>query len=294
MTATVCPADQVVVVQPGVYDLTDEQYHADPVPGGSLSSTGARKLLPPGCPARYQYEVNHPPAPTRVLELGRAAHRLVLGAGPTLTAIDADDWRSAEARQRRDEAYQAGAVPLLRADYDQVHAMADALAEHPVASALFHPDHGRPEQSLFWTDPSTGMWRRARLDWLPYRHTGRAIVGDYKTCRSANPDDIQRAIHVHGYHQQAAWYLDAGHELGLFGDGAFVFVFQEKTPPYVVTVVEPDPIALRIGRALNRRALDIFFECSTTGHWPGYADDVIQLGLPRWAEARYLEESDGY
>lgn len=38
------------ITEPGVYDLPAEVYHADPVEGGSLSSTGARKLLPPSCP----------------------------------------------------------------------------------------------------------------------------------------------------------------------------------------------------------------------------------------------------
>ena len=45
---------EVVVDEPGVYDGLDEAaYHADPVPGGSLSASGAKLLLPPSCPALY-------------------------------------------------------------------------------------------------------------------------------------------------------------------------------------------------------------------------------------------------
>jgi len=46
MTAVV---DQVLITEPGVYALPADVYHADPVAGGSLSSSGAKKLL--ACPA---------------------------------------------------------------------------------------------------------------------------------------------------------------------------------------------------------------------------------------------------
>jgi len=35
----------IQVTAPGVYDIPAEAYHADPVPGGSLSASGARDLL---------------------------------------------------------------------------------------------------------------------------------------------------------------------------------------------------------------------------------------------------------
>lgn len=292
MTA-VQAAERLIVTQPGVYDLTEQQYHGDPVPGGSLSSSGARRILPPSCPARFRYEADHPSAPTKALDLGTAAHSVVLGIGAPIVRVDAPDWRTKAAREARDAAHAAGEVPLLPADYQQVQDMAAALRQHPIAAALLDPDRGgSPERSLFWVDAPTEVWRRARLDWMPDHTNGRRpIIGDYKTCRDASPDALSKAIHDHGYHQQAAWYLDAGAALGLWDDdAAFVFVCQEKTAPYLVTVVEPDPVALRIGRALNRRALELYRDCVLSGRWPGYADDVIQIGLPVWAENRYLEE----
>lgn len=281
-----------VVTQPGVYDLTEQEYHRDPVPGGSLSSTGARKLLPPSCPAKFRYEADHPSPPTRVLDLGTAAHCTVLGIGAPIVEIDAENYRTKAAQEARDAAHATGAVPLLPDEYQTVQDMAAALRQHPIAGALLDPERGgSAERSLFWVDSPTGVWRRARLDWMPDLAGGRRpLIGDYKTARHVAPEALRKAIHDHGYHQQGAWYLDAGAELGLWDDTAvFLLIFQEKEPPYLVTVVEPDPVALRIGRALNRQAIDLYRECSESGHWPGYADDVIRLGLPPWAEARYLE-----
>lgn len=270
---------------PGVYRMTNEEYHADPVPGGSLSSSGARKLLPPSCPAIFQYEREHGQEPKIEFDIGHAAHKLVLGDGPELVVVDADSWRTNAAKDAAKEARERGAVPLLPDDHAQVEAMAAALREHPVAAALFDPDRGTAEESLFWRDQPTGIMRRARLDWLPEPGRGRLIIPDYKTCASADPDALAKSVHRFGYHQQASFYLDGVQALGL-GDetAAFVFVCQEKKAPYLVTIIELDAMALRIGGIRNRRAIDIFVECTATNHWPGYSDGIELLSLPAWAE----------
>lgn len=284
MTATL---ERTVVTEPGVYEMTNEAYHADPVPGGSLSSSGARMLLPPSCPALFHHRMTNPQPPSRNFDFGHAAHQEVLGSGPDLVVVDATDWRTKAAKEQRDAARAEGAVPLLPDEYEQVQGMASALRAHPVASALFNPERGKAEQSLFWRDHMTGVQLRARLDWLPNPTSGRMIIADYKTTVSAEPTSIARAIHQYGYHQQADWYRDAVLALGLAEDPAFVLVFQEKTAPYLVTVVEPNIDALMWGDVLNRKAIDVYRRCKETGRWPGYSDDVVLAQLPPWAEKQY-------
>jgi hypothetical protein len=267
-----------------------ETYHADPVPWGSLSSSGARKLLPPSCPALYRWEQDHGQATKRVFELGTAAHKEVLGNGPELVVIDGD-WRTKAAKQARDDARAAGAVPLHTHEYEQVQAMAAALRAHPDAARLFDASRGKPEQSLFWVDEDDKTtWRRARYDWYPVRTGNRLIIPEYKTTTCADPGTLRRTVYSYGYHMQAAFYLDGAKALGLAGDTepAFIFVFQEKTPPYLVTVAELDPLALEIGRARNRDAIARYAECTRTGRWPGYSSDVVTLSLPPWAENAHL------
>lgn len=281
--------EPIEITGPGVYDgLPSEAYHAHP----SLSSSGARRLLPPSCPALFKYEQDHPSGPKKVFELGHAAHKLVLGEGPELVRIDADEWRTKAVKEEVAEARAAGAVPLKPAEYDQVQEMAAALRDHPFAGRLFTPGQGLPEQSLFWNDERTGVPLRARLDWLPILSDGgRLLIPDYKTTRDASPEAISKTVHDLGYHQQARWYLDAVKALGLAGaqEPAFLFVMQEKTPPYLVTVTELTDMTLHIGGALNRWAIDIFQRCTEAGQWPGYADDVVYTSLPPWAEARQME-----
>jgi hypothetical protein len=274
------------VPAPGIYDIPASVYHADKT---SLSSTGARKLLPPSCPAKFRYEQDHPQPRKKEFDFGTAAHQMILGSGPELVVVEVANWKTKESQAERETIYARGAIPLLPQEFEQVKAMAKALREHPVAGALFAEGSGVAEQSLYWRDRQTGVTRRARPDWLPYAHQGRLIVPDYKTTRDASEAALTKAIYDYGYFQQGAWYLDGVLSLGLADDAAFLLVFQEKTPPYLVNVVELHAVALRFGRELNRRALEIFAECSESGVWPGYGDDIKYLSLPPWAE-KQLEE----
>lgn len=284
------------ITKPGVYDgIPEAVYHRDPVPaslGKSLSSSGARKLLPPSCPALFKYEQDHKQPHKKAFDFGSAAHQLVLGEGPGIVEISAPDMRTKAAQEQRDAAYAEGKIPLLPKEYAQVEEMAAELKRHPIAGALFQPGMGKPEQSLFWKDPQTGVICRARFDWLPTQVKGkRLIIGDYKTAHSLTDRDLQKAIHEHGYHQQDDWYRAGARELGI-GDKhtSFVFVFQMKKPPYLVRVVELDWVARRIGAERNRRALETYARCMESGVWPGFSDDIEMFSLPAYAERQHDEE----
>ncbi|MGP4114619.1 PD-(D/E)XK nuclease-like domain-containing protein [Streptomyces sp. 4N509B] len=275
------------VIEPGQYDITAEEYHADPVPGGSLSSTGARLLLAT-CPAKYRWEQDHGRAATRAMEMGTAAHLAVLGVGPDLVRIDAENYRTKTARKKRDDARADGAVPLLADEYDRALAMADVLRRHPRASELFAPG-GEAEQTFIWQDPDTGIWCRCRVDWLSDPDADRLRIVDYKTTASANPADLEAAIWRYAYHQQDPFYRD-GVRAVLGREAEFTFVFQEKEPPYLVTVVQLPMDAVELGEARNARARLIFAECQSTGIWPDYGHDTHFISLPPWAADRDAKE----
>lgn len=167
--------------------------------------------------------------------------------------------------------------------------MAAALREHPFAGLLFDHDRGQAEASLFWVDDPTGQWCRARFDFLPDRIPGRRmIIPDYKTAAAVDLDALSRSCASWGYHCQDAWYRAGAQALGLADeDCRFVLVCQCKEPPYLVTVIEMDHVAQRLGHALNRQALGVYQSCQTSGRWPGHADDVASLSLPAWYENQH-------
>jgi hypothetical protein len=277
----------VEVEAPKVVDgLSAEAYHADTA---SISSSGLRALLNPGCPAQFKYDRDHPQPPKKEFDLGHAAHLYVLGEGPELEVIDFPDWRKKDAQIQRDEAYAAGKVPLLTKDHDMVMEMAEQIRRHPIAGPLFTPGTGVAERSIYWTDPTTGVRCRVRPDWL----RGPIIV-DYKTIKDAAPDTISRAIKDRAYHQQDAFYIDGVEAAGLAPDGArFVFVFQSKIAPYLITVRELTQQDRDIGRARNERALRIYADCLARDEWPdwtGPVTEIPQIGMPTWDTIRQAEE----
>lgn len=282
------------ITDPGVYDLDHADYNRDPVVGGSLSSTGARKLLPPSCPALYRHWVDNPPAAKEEFEHGTAAHKLVLGVGPKLVVPDDNNgrWDTNEIKAQVAEIRAAGNIPLKRADYDRVHAMADALRAHPWASRLFAAGTGQPERTIVWRDQETGVMCRALLDWLPTQVPGtRLVFRDYKTSKTAAPDRFDRNIADYGYHVQAVFHLAGLRALDLAGDDAqALLAVQEKESPYLVTVFQLDRAAMLIGQRLMREALLTYAECVQSGRWPGYSDEVVLIGLPPWVENQYRED----
>lgn len=283
---------ELIVTEPGLYpDMPEDVYHADPVPAGSLSSTGSRKLLPPSCPAKFRHWLDYGQAPKDAFDLGKAAHLKVLGTGADLAIVEAPDWRTKAAKEAKAAAYAAGKTPILEADHERVTDMAAAVRRHPIAGPLLGPDSGQAEVSAFWTDPATGVWCRARYDMLRHPSPGRRrLVVDYKTTQCADPETIRRTVSSYGYAQQGAQYIDGAVQLGLADDPAFVLVFQETEAPHLITVVQLDPVALRIGRDLNQQARGIYAECVRTGEWPGYSSDIELIALPAWVERQHTKE----
>lgn len=285
------PAATITVTEPSVYlDMPDATYHADPVIGRSLSHSGAKALLPPSTPAMFKHYRDNGRPPKQAFDFGHAAHKKVLGVGAEIVGVDAADWRTKKAQEQAKEIRARGAIPLLQHQVTTVEEMAAALREHPTASKLLRPDLGTPEVSFFWRDDLTGICLRCRIDWLPHAHDGRMILVDYKTTDCADPDKFGKAAMNFSYYMQDPWYRTAVRACTDTDDVAFLFVVQEKTPPYLVNVIQLDVAAHRIGGLLRRRAIGIYQECTDSGEWPGYGDNINPASLPAWFERQYEED----
>lgn len=285
------------ITRPGIYEAIDDTtYHSDPVQGGSLSSTGARILAQAGGPAKYQHYLAAPRAPKKAFDLGHLVHSMVLGVGPELVEIPDEllsgDNKSISSKAAKDfvtQAREAGGIPLKAHELAPARAMAAAVLAHPIAARLL-AQPGIPEASGFAQDPDTGIWVRVRPDYLPHQHDGRTVMVDLKTTRNADPAQFGRTAAEYGYHQQDPWYQDGVKWARGDDDTAFVFVLVETTAPHLVSVVELDDDARRIGRERNRLALHRYAEATTTGQWPGYPAAITTASLPRWAEFQHEDE----
>ena len=274
-----------VITSPCVVDgMPEETYHADPVEGGSLSSTGARQMA---VPAKYRAALDAPPVYRDDFDFGSVAHKLVLGAGQDLhiimkaPGVYADSMRTNAAKEDKAEARANNKIPIMHHDYLIAAAMAAAIERDPYARPLLQSE-GVSERSLFWIEPDVDVWCRARLDRWALLASGRWCAVDYKTATSVAKRDIEKDVRNYGYWQQDDFYRRGIRGTGLDSDPAFMFVFQEKTDPYLIQVVQLAPEAQMYGHQKNRQALERFRDCRAADIWPGYddADGILTVELP--------------
>lgn len=278
------------VDKPGVYDLDEVSYHADPCPEPSLSSSIGKITI--GQTPLHAWTA-HPrlnPEPEKEeserFDIGSAAHSLVLHDPQKFEVIDASDWRTKAAKEQREAARAAKKIPLLNEQWVRVHAMAHAariqLDQHEEARDAF--TNGVPEQTLIWKEGN--IWCRARLDWLP---NAGSIYDDYKsTAATADPESFSRIMFNLGYDFQAAFYTRGIRKLGLCKDPTFRFIVQEVTAPHALAAISLMPSAIELAQYKVQRAIDIWKTCLESGEWPGYAPKTYYVEAPMWHEQQFM------
>lgn len=279
---------------PGLhFDVPEDVYHRA---FEFLSSTGARTLAH-RTPAHFAWQQTHPRKPKTTFDIGTAAHALLLGKGADVVVLEHATFNTKAAREDRDAAYAAGKVPLLAHQRDEVDDMVAAVRADPVAGKLFARDDCHAEVTVVGQDPETGVWCRARTDWLLPVVDGEPITFvDLKTSAD-DVDEFHLAASVSkwSYHQQIdhysdclRWALDLDPEYPV---GA-VLVAVEKDPdgPHLVNIGGPDDDALHYAHEDNRKARHRFARYSAAGHWPGHqrpGDQPLALSLPSWRIYQY-------
>lgn len=282
---------------PGIYTIPSEQYHADPCAVPSLSSSIARILLSKSpAHARLAHPRLNPHYVEREassrMDVGSAAHAMLLEGTDIVAVCCYDDWRKKEAQAARDEARALGKIPLLLHQYDKVMAMY-VVAESALKTCTdlggFEWSHGKPEQTVIWQEGDTHC--RVRADWLS---NDRRLILDFKTTEIANPAAWMRSLPSMGYDVQAAFYK-RGVRAVTHIDPDFVFMVQETEAPYLCYFVGMPPAYLEIGRIKVEAALRLWTDCVEADSWPGYPPNIMYPDPPSWvlAEAEELACAEG-
>jgi len=147
---------------------------------------------------------------------------------------------------------------------------------------------GLIEHSMFWRDPETGIWLKARPDIVP---TSSGDYADLKTTVSVAHLQIQKTLDPdfgYGYIMQGALVLEGAKALDMEVN-SFSLVWVEKKRPHctrVSTLIDED---IMRGAKCNRAALRTFHACFINKSWPGPGDDredAEYLGLSDAARLR--------
>lgn len=177
-----------------------------------------------------------------------------------------------------------GRIILSQSNYDKLIEMRDAVMAHPAARYLLSLE-GRAEQSVYWTDPQTGVLCRCRPDFWAMQAD---IIVDVKTCVDASPEAFAKSIVNWRYHVQDPMYRE-GCEAVTGRPQKFVFLAVEKGACVVngvakgVGVYILDEESQDAGFKEYRQALNTYQECITSNQWPGYDPKIQIVSLPTWA-----------
>lgn len=273
------------MMQAGIHHIPLSTYIADPAPCPSLNAGTAHALLTQSprhaCLQHPRLNINCTSDESSRLDKGTIAHALLLeNDSSRVVVIEADDWRTKQAREQRDEARLLGKLPILSNEYFGIQEMV-VQAKAQIAKSEFATDFREAiaEQTLIWEHE--GVWCRSRPDKAT---PDWRVLFDYKTVAgSANPQAFQRTIVQQGYDLQAALGMLGVEDLALADRVSFVFIVQELESPYALSFVSLSPAWQELAHQKLMRAMMIWKGCLRTDHWPSYTPQVAYLDPPAYA-----------
>lgn len=301
------------ITEPGFYNISLDRHHGQPCDGPSVTSGILRKMelsTPADVWAFHQLNPNRWVKPqTAALRLGRAMAAYVEGGmdevakhfmvlpedkprQPTAQQILAyEEGRATDAGKRSVEFWAVvdkdPRDPLSESEQKMIEDMGRVLALDPGASAIMG---GVPEITMAVRDEITGLWVLSRPDTVSFDGS----LSDYKKMNTMGRPFTHRLVDSriteHGYDMQMALAAEAFHALTLEWPSSVGIVAQWDAAPHHVILREIAEEDLRMGQFRNRRALNRFHECLTSGHWPGPGDHVGAYLRPEWQRTQLLEE----
>lgn len=246
-------------------------------------------------PEKYMWYLEHPDSPTPAMAFGAAAHKMLLEPhdmdSEFVIAPDCDR-RTKYGREKYADflAGLDGRTPISPDDAVQIVEMTIKARALPYVAKLLRGQHEVP---FFWTDADTGEKCKVRLDILADMD-GVLTVADYKTANDARTEPFVHSMFRLGYHLQAYMYTEAVmRNMGLTERPDFVFIVQEKKPPYAVNYINVTEDVMLAGQDAFRELIGTLHKCRETGFWYGYTgpfDEPNDAFLPGWMSMGDEEE----
>jgi len=258
-----------------IVDCSDTEYRAINAANYSVLKHAQRS-------AAHMLHAMTPKDPTPAMLLGSLVDALLFAPEQiALRFVEAPDMdrRTKSGREQWDtfNLSIAEGCRVIDADtWEKAHRMVDAIRRNRTARALLNGH--RYQIPMVWTDADTGVRCKALADSvLP----GLTIT-DLKTTTCADAREFARNAASLAYHMQSAFYCDGWREC-TGEDLPYTFIVVESAEPHAVAVYRLEDAAIDAGRIRYKSALQLFADCTRSGHWPGYADELQTLELPRWA-----------
>ncbi|HEV7433862.1 MAG TPA: PD-(D/E)XK nuclease-like domain-containing protein [Pseudorhizobium sp.] len=293
----------------GVYShISLDDYHGktDLLDGPSVSKSALKWLIPThgGSPkafwGRWKQNSDHvEQESSKALDFGKAAHCLLLGDEVfserfVVRPIHRPDDMGLPEKERRQWNANANDCKAFLADaekrkltvitpeqFDRIRRIHADASRYPLVQAGIL--NGRIERSMFWKDPETRIWLRARPDALPQAD---GVYADLKTAGKFDEDFLERQIFDAGYYLQAAITRMVCRGLGIpFETFTLLYVLNDDVPD--TAHVEIDEFDIDRGERAVRWCLRTIRRCLDAGEWPGarpFNEGERRIQMKVWAK----------
>jgi hypothetical protein len=277
-----------------VYDMPAEEYHAV----DALSASGMRLLE--RSPWHYRNRVQV--VPTRAMLNGTLAHCAILEPGalsaryvvvpddapkrptkaqwtakkPSPDSVTAMEWWSGFQKSCGDR------LIVSADDYGITQLQLAAIQAQPEIADLLSKGYG--EASVFWVDPDTGVYCKARPDWIRPLGGGRVKLVDLKTAADDTPDGFARGAARMGHHRQRAQYIRGVEAATGWKVEDFVFATVSSVPPVLAVPYRLVDEVVQQGEQEVAELTALYADCRARGQWPAYTPDQQMIDFPKWAK----------
>lgn len=277
-----------------VYDMPAEQYHAVE----ALSATGLRVFAR----SPWHFHNRVPVTPTKPMLRGTLAHCAVLepdAMKSRYAVVPADAPRRPSktqwaAKKPSDESRAAmdwwltfqqqseGREIVSAEDFEITQMQLRAIAQEPELVKTLRRGHA--EVSVFWIDPGTGLYCKARPDWVCEIGVEEVELLDLKSTADESPSGFGRAAARMKYHLQMAHYTE-GFELATGCKVAqFTFAAVTNAPPVLAVPYKLTDEIEAQAYDERRELLERFAWCRNENKWPAYGQGTQLLDFPAYAK----------
>ncbi len=281
MNAGVVPMSNTIQIRKGIEasfvpDIKDIEYRNATGLSKSMLSHFLRS------PAHYLAHCDQTSEPTAAMQFGTAYDATILQKIPSdfFSVMPDVDGRTKEGKAIKEQFKidSAGKAVISPKEADLLPLMKKALYEHPVASRLLRTLTHK-QVACFGTFPVDD--KKVRLKGLLDGYNeNEGIIIDLKTAEDSSPEGFRKAIWKFKYAYQDIqyrWLLNnAGKPVN-----DFVFIVQEKEPPFAVGCYSISVDDLALTYQSWDIAMTRFAYCQSSGVYPAYSDDIVNLKLTK-------------
>lgn len=224
-------------------------------------------------PAHFIYHMNNPEPKTDSLIFGSAIHKFLLEPrsfeSEYAVLPENIDRRTKEGKEAYLEFVKQskGKEVITLQTFKQIVDMTMELHNDALVNSLLN--EAEKEKAFTWVDADTKEECKIKADAIS-TYEDMPVLIDYKTTQSCENGAFERSAKKYGYDFQAGMYCE-GVEVNTMQKHGFIFIAQEKNPPYLHRIYICSPEFIQMGKDKYHELLRFYHNCKIKNEWLGYA-----------------------